>query len=835
MYSGSTSRQVTGSPITPGLKVGFTPHDGTLPDGLPVDAGMRWLVDFQEAVNVGMGVQIRITPGERASGFDRIIVFGLRDASADGPGNAALAALLNAHHYTDGCALVPQGAPTKNTPDASSVYSRKDPSYDISFAVERSAPLTTSATADGRVAAALLGIPITTFDHVQYSDSHGVQNARDMLTALWPATLGYFLNQMLSPVFSATALDQARTYALANAVPRGALPALRVGNTPYGLLPVTSLASYPPPAPTTPATPNPEAALVGMLNKLLPAWQASIAGAPHVGATTDPDQDLAQVLGMDASSVDCRARQVIGDDAMWNVLQFFTTSATQEWWQQHLTPGRALLDGLGLTSWDPRVIHTSMGGASYTVPFSTVQDGPLSETAPLNNDATLSGGQQGNYIQWLASASVQDIQNENYPGTLPTSILFRILRQSVLLEYVNLAGQAQVSSGALASTVLVEAELVNIRQTAPSVTPWDVVYQPVSAGSTVTWAQYLHDLVPPPGSPFTTLADLRASLQNLALLPTAELDRLLTETLDGCSHRLDVWVTAVANAILARQRAAAAVKGAPTLHLGGYGWVENVRPAPSRPVVTGATADAVARLDAGRQANLIGGKPPPPNPVLQPPADNGGFIPAPSMTQAAAGAVLRSGYLSHRNTPDEPVLAIDLSSQRTQSALWLLDSVRQGQTLGALVGYQFEEALHDANLDIYIQPFRNKYPLIGTDLTSQTASGAVIPPSQVIDGVALRASWQAGGLAAGTNWGDGLPAPAPPANTTQNAVLGMIAALDDLLSGLGDLSLAESVFQIIRGNFGRSGGILSAVSQGGHPPQPDIVETPGPASTLRTG
>ncbi len=42
--------------------------------------------------------------------------------------------------------------------------------------------------------------------------------------------------------------------------------------------------------------------------------------------------------------------------------------------------------------------------------------------------------------------------------------------------------------------------------------------------------------------------------------------------------------------------------------------------------------------------------------------DSGGFIHAPSMTQAAAGAVLRSGYLSHRGTPDEPTLAIDLSS-----------------------------------------------------------------------------------------------------------------------------------------------------------------------------
>ena len=83
----------------------------------------------------------------------------------------------------------------------------------------------------------------------------------------------------------------------------------------------------------------------------------------------------------------------------------------------------------------------------------------------------------------------------------------------------------------------------------------------------------------------------------------------------------------------------------------------------------------------------------------------------------------------------------------------------------------------------------------------------------------LRAGWQAG--RPGTRapyWGAGLPTPAPPGNDTQNTVLGYVAALDDMLDALGDLSLAESVYQIMRGNFGRSGGMLDAVSRGDQPP-----------------
>ena len=315
------------------------------------------------------------------------------------------------------------------------------------------------------------------------------------------------------------------------------------------------------------------------------------------------------------------------------------------------------------------------------------------------------------------------------------------------------------------------------------------------------------------------------SLTRLSALPTAELDRLLTETLDAGSHRLDVWLTAVAYAVLSAQRAKPLERGQPTLHLGGYGWLENVRPAARIAAVTGADAAAVARLDDSRsklRPQALVNLPP----AGQPSADNGGFIHAPSMTQAAAGAVLRSGFMSHRNTPDEPVLAIDLSSDRTRLALWVLEGVRQGQPLGALAGYRFEQALHDAGLDEYVQPFRDKYPLIGTELTPQTAAGQVVPPSQVVDGVTLRAGWQAGNLPPGGYWGPGLPLPAPPLNATQHSVLGFIGDVDDMLSALGDLSVAESVYQVMRGNFGRAGGILSAVSAGAQPPEPEVTSTP---------
>jgi hypothetical protein len=815
-YSGATITTYRSNPITPDLAMGITPGAGAFPAGAAVDAGMTWMADFDTAIQAGMALKIPLTPAARAAGFDRIIVYGLRFGEPDSAG--IFADLLDAHHYTDGFSLVPQGAPTNNTSDASSAYSRKDPDYEISFSVERNGSLTGKPDADGSAFAASVGIPAAKLDHVGYADGTGVRNGTDMITALWPSTLGYFLTQMMADVFTPAQVEAARQYVMANAVARGPVPAFRIGKTPYGVLPTTSLRLYKPVGRRSIASIEP--GLVDFLNKLLPTWLQSANSAPRMGGTADPDQDLVAVLGMDASSMSFRGRQVLGDDFFWNLLWFlqFPSAQIMTWWIDHLVRGRTLLDTYGFNAWNPRVIRQAMAESSFPVNYPTVQSGPLSETDPLKADANF-GGNKINYITWLRSATIADIQAENYPGPKPTSLLYKILRQSILIEYARVAALNESNAGKLQLSQMREAEIVGVSPQidAVAVSPWEVLARPALPNPKITWADYLlHtvDLLPVPA--YAPLTELRASFDHLAGLPTAELDRLLTETLDGCSHRLDVWVTAVATSMLTQARA----KKPLGTHLGSFGWVENIRPAAARAPIEGTDLAGVRALDQ-RRARISNKQVQLRVPVL-PQTDNGGFIHAPSNAQAATAAILRNGYMTHKGTPDEGLLSIDLSSERVRRALFLLAGIRQGQSLNALLGYRFETGLHDLGLDKYIQPFRDRFPIVGGKLTPASDPSEAVAVSNVVDGLALRTAWDNKVLPAGGNWGAGLPGP----GADQNAVTGILQDLDNTADAVGDLSIAESVFQIVKGNFGRAGGLMNAISKGLHPPDPEVVDTP---------
>jgi hypothetical protein len=630
---------------------------------------------------------------------------------------------------------------------------------------------------------------------------------------------------MMADVFTPAQIETARQYVLANALPRGPVPAFRVGRTPYGVLPITSLRRYPQGERTFVGSIEP--ALVNFISRLWPTWLASSNGAPHMQNSGDPDAQLVQTLGMDASSMTFRGRQVFGDDFLWNYINFqgFSIPFINPWWLSHLARGRQLLDTFGFNTWDPRVIHLGLAESSYPVPFPTVQAGALSETDPLKADADLGGGKKGNYIQWLRQASASDIQAENYPGPKPTSLLYKILRQSVILDYAKLATFAEVNAARLHFSQVREQEIIGVvpqsqAQTGaaqlPKVSVWEVLARPSIPNPQLSWAEYLVNLDPPPQSPFAQLAEVRACLDRLAQLSTAELDRLLTETLDACSHRLDVWATAIATALLTRARGAEN-NG---VHLGAFGWVEEVRPAAARPPVQGVELEAVRTLDRLRAATLKRAMnlPAP----VQPLQDNGGYIFAPSLVQAAAGAVLRNGYMTHKGTSQEGLLAIDLSSERVRNALLLLEGVQQGQSLNALLGYLFETGLHTLQLDKYAQPFRDRFPIIANKLTPSSDPSESVAASNVVDGLALRTAWDTGQLTPGQNWGVGLPSPGP----DQNAVIGVLETIDDYADALADLSISEAVFQIIRGNFGRAGTLMDAISKGVRPPDPDVVNTP---------
>ncbi len=818
---GVEAHRVTGLPVRSPLAIGIHPRPSLPPDSsaLQIDEGMRWMVDFAEAVAAGMAVRIPLTQEERLRGFDRVIACGFKIPEKEQHGSQLFAALLNTHHYTDGLAFVPQGAPTNNTPDATSAFSRQDPDYETSFAVEQQGSLATEPHCDGRVVAQALGLPPTLFDHVQYADRTDQRNAYHMKVALWPATLGYFLNQMMADVFTPEQVNIARSYFLSYVHPRGPLPAFRVGNTPYGILPVTSLERWKQPR----ETPG-EQAWISFLRRALPIWLRGAGATPRVGGTVDPDVDLAGILGMDASSMSYRARYALGDHFIWNLMNFLALpfAGQLQWWQEHTRNGRQLLDLFGFNTWDPKVIHTSLEPGSFPVPYPIVQDGPLSETEPLKNDWTMSNGSPGNYINWLRVASIDDIRNERYPGPqAPTSLLYRLLRHCMLLEYSDLTFNTLVNVGTLTRAETKEVELVNIAAGRPTLTPWDALYRPVEGVTAPgqTMADYLERLPPTRGTSFDELTDLRESFDYLAKLPTAELERLFTETLDVCSHRLDAWVTSLAIALM--QLESGKEQGFGVL-LGGFSWVEDLHPEPARPFVREIEQASVRQLDEMRQARLQHDVVQ--RPAREPAVDNGGFIHAPSLSQAAVAAVLRNGYLTHRQSTNGQLLAIDLSSERVQTALWFLEGVRQGQQLGALLGYRFELALHRNNLDQYIQPFRNRYPLVANKVTQSGEPAESVAATSVVDGQALQADWARGNLPPGGDWGQDLPGPGQ--FQTQNTIITIFGDLDDVMDALGDLSIAESVYQIMRGNPVRAGGLLDAVSRGDHAPDPQVIRTP---------
>ena len=145
------------------------------------------------------------------------------------------------------------------------------------------------------------------------------------------------------------------------------------------------------------------------------------------------------------------------------------------------------------------------------------------------------------------------------------------------------------------------------------------------------------------------------------------------EQLDVASHRLDAWITGLAHRRLTALRAATATPvGA---YVAAYGWVENL-----------------ARTPGTRWPRTSAALEDPSRPVYANPQSEG-FVHAPSVNHAVTAAILRGGYMSQRNEGDvENRMAVNLSSRRTRLACGLIDGVRAGNTLGALLGYRLERS-----------------------------------------------------------------------------------------------------------------------------------------------
>jgi hypothetical protein len=701
------------------------------------DARMKWLFDFEEAEKVGMALRAE---GMDNRALDRLLVFGVRSSRAPEKEAKELEELLRAHQGSDGLAFVAPGTPTNQVQGGAGALAAPTPGA-------------ASNSAGARTIKALGLTASSVLQQIDGAERDEETVSRAMNTAIWPAAPGYFLSSLVSPTgndgggpsITQPEIDQTRAHFIEYVRAAGSLPSLQVGDQPYGLLPTSSLSSWK-------FHKTDLAGLVELLIRFRPLWLAASGRLPR---PNDDPSTLLEVLRTQHTAQRYEARTLMGRQTVANLFAYMGVPSYAEWRIVQESLGVATLRNVGLP-WRPCISHGVFAEKSFGL------RGPLAEE-PQSKSMPVTLG-SGNYILWMRDAEIEALRQQvNTPRagaivpfvrrrgrTQPEALFYRVLRHATLLAYADAALRVLRRFDPMASP-WVEPELPGFGANPPSLI-WTLFEQPLRGISdTLPLGKWIRTATAPETQ---ALAEHRASLTTLAAQSADVLARHFTGTLDLCSYRLDAWRTSVATRRLALLRSSQP-EG---IQIGGYGWLEHLTP---------RAADQVSD----------------------------GYITAPSQGQAMTAAILRSGYRSRRieGQPFDP-LAVDLSSERVRIAEDLLDGVRQGQSIGEVLGYRFERALHDAQLDLYIDRFR---------------SVATAQEGRVVDGLLLLNQWRDDPNLSTFQWGSDRP-----------ALERELIVIRDALDAVADLMLAEGVHQVVRGNPEKSAAVFDAIGKGEKPPPP---------------
>ena len=762
----------------------------------PVDPELRWLVDYASAVTAGMAVDVPLPPG--TTGVDRVVAVGVCASTSPADSAGALSGLLTAHRYTDGFGFLPTGSPTSSTPAAPSAYGRSaDP--DALWAQEFG-PGSPDGTAAPALAAAL-GLPGHALDGSDGAADAGDAHAHAMQTALWAATWGYYLGDLIDDAALGSAhLDALRSHYLARVRGRGTLPVVRLGRQPYGVLPLLALGSWK--ADGAGASVD---GLARLLQRIRPLWRYGVA-AP-VTASEGPGFDAAfsRVMSQDGTARGYAIRSSLADRGFDSAP--FTGIDTAS--------GTGIIDA---------IVGQLLTGGTNPLLLSVFSPSAQPVRAPLvvdprdpTPDATVQAA-----IRGLTGTSPLHVLSDAIwlrpTAAGPATVLHTLLRRSLLLEYAaagdNVATNLVLTTGtAIDGTAAARAAapvsmLVGLSpDPGGGFTP--VVTQPQRLGTAVphvTGTTAVGDWLwqNPAQHPDLrrTLDETLTAFGALGTLTAAELELLLRETLDLATHRWTAWAESIAADKLARLRQATPAG----IALGGWGLVERISRRPRTSVDPGLSLGAATA------------------PLWQD-TKAGGFVHTPSTAQASTAAVLRAAHLAHGGDGD-PACAVDLSSAPARMALRLAAGIRAGQELGALLGYELERDLHERSADVLIAPLRAYAPrwkASGTFLEGDAE--AVVSPSAVVDGLALADDDPA-------KVAQAVLPPGAPAGLA-SALAASLAALRDHGHALADLLTAEAVHQTLLGNTSRAGAALDAAGRGGPPPEDfDVLRTPRSGASL---
>jgi hypothetical protein len=886
-----------GNPIPLPLIVGPDPsapaQDQLRPDkdtgDLFVGEDMKWMVDFDRAIEVGMGFKVDLNNDLATRGFDRLLVLGLR-VSADLQESKTLLETLIQHHHNgrSGFSILPQGTPTNNTEKKGAGFSRSDDaddSFDDYFLNANQGVNANSLFAnvddplikrDGQWLAEFLGIDSDVLKKVRHSDGTDQSEAKAMNIALWPATVGYMMDTMMQPVFDRDTIESTRYFFNNFVSGRGSIPAIRIGSQPYGILPTTVFSRM---RWFSDDRDNPSftigevgdfrnflARLYEILSLIDQDWEELAKGVSHVGTSLDSTgkpldahKTLLNILGLHSGSVEYYQRYAESLDHLFNwwiftLLSFRFRRFTPELFgKQLIQVGMNLLRKLGYQGEaTPEVLEKFFLGSQNILKGPLIDDRPLSETdliRPYTPDPD-----NKNYIQWLidaAQTSLDRLTQETgfIDNKSPIALLYIFLRHALIQGYWDTSIRTHLNAEILSvrdlSDVYKEPSFIHVSDRAEtSESRWQYLYKTdsrITDSDSLLISDYITQNI---GELFATryLAEQIEALKRLNI-PTARLERVFAEHIDCCTYRLDAWWLGLVNLQLSlmRSRTNEAIGGdgdgaedeentSKGLYLGAYGWLENVR----------SENKALTPVLLEPELNEIFNKRPDDAPLVRDDT-NEGYIHAPSLNHAVTAAVLRNGYLSNATPQNPQTLAVNLSSERVRLALSILEGIRNGQSLSALLGYQLERGLHDrhtvAEVDRFILKLRKAFPLRADNLkstktqTEDRDSIEAIEARNVMDGLSLVNHIKKTGQ---KNYPFGKPEILPSdADPTQKlAIDAEVDRILDIHDAVSDLAIAESVHQAVQGNYDRAAATLDTYSKGNFPPEPDVVQTPRSGITL---
>ncbi len=791
-------------------------------DAFLAGQGLDWMMNVRKAVEVGMAVRIPIADVPNPVGA--LVVLGARSERDPLAEAAELDDVLSRHWYTRGFDVVPQGTPTNNTDAGRSAVSVAAPDIDELFERETSerplAPggravlmaadpaLMYRVPAADALSLALGRVRANTFDRTSHAETVDGLAAWAMNLAIGYATLGDYLDGPLAMLDGRTATG-AHTLALRDwfidwVRGAGPLPAIRCGAQPYGVLPTTSAPQLMPDAVEF------RDQLEHHLVRLTATWQHSLPTSALDPDATDARPSVApaadavvvgEVLGAVPHPTSFQLRVATDNTAMDQTMLLRVTGQIDfDITREPIAVGSPAAD-LYLT-WQ-RAKPTIDGIPNNLVPDAAIPD---IHTQLANAEAfrdAMADAVGDVVFGQEALAHVDD-------DLLPLLEMHRDATERVPPQLADFNESGGVGSNDVIRLVHTTFEPVaepvtRLVTTAGDLSELDellglliaaldeIVEQQLDVWSRqrlVTGpAPLLHHLldqnrlqVSIADAPRVKLAlqAMRAGLNSTALAdPEGVLERLLRESLGLGIHRIDAWITSLASERLAAKRH----ERPAGIQIGGYGWLLDLAPSD--------------------------------DPVSQ------GFIHAPSLSHAATAAVLRSGWHAFGTDSGEAPLSIDLSSDRVRGGTWILDGVRNGQDLAETLGARFERYLHDRHLDDWIQKVRQHV----LDVT-----GAGGPPTAVVDGLLVaRAASEVEQtppeeLLHTRLWAATAPTGNQAKDREHAGVRAALRAVAADLDSVSDLTMAQSVHTLLRGNTDAASGAL-AVTGGGDAAVPPITVT----------